>query len=43
LTAVDKDSRFDLSVDVNADDEIQMYCNGVGIDTPTMVVYLKRR
>jgi hypothetical protein len=43
LTAVDKDSRFDLSVDVDVDDEIQMYCNGTNIDTPNMVVYLRRR
>jgi hypothetical protein len=43
ITAADKDSRYDLNVDVNTDDEIQMYCSGTLISEPTMVVYLKRR
>ena len=32
-----------INVDVNANDEIQMYCNGIDINSPQMVVYLKRR
>jgi len=43
LTAVAKDSRYDLDVDVSTDDEIQMYCNGTNISSPNMTVYLKRR
>ena len=31
------------SVDVDAGDELQLYCNGTGIDHPTVVVYLRRR
>jgi len=32
-----------LSVNVNAGDEIQMYCNGTAISYPVVTVYLKRR
>jgi len=32
-----------LSVDVDADDELQFYCNGTLINNPSMITYLKRR
>ena len=30
-------------VDVDVDDEMQMFCSGSGIDTPTMTVWFQRR
>jgi len=42
LSAVDK-GYTSASVDVNAGDELQMYCNGSAINNPSIVVYLQRR
>ena len=40
ITASDKGSTGPLSVDVNADDEIQIFCNGTNVDSPQVTVYL---
>lgn len=43
VAAVAKDSTGALSVNVDVDDEIQMFCSGTMIDTPTMTVWFQRR
>jgi hypothetical protein len=43
ISAADKGQTYALSVDVNAGDEISMYCNGSGIRNPGMSVFLQRR
>jgi hypothetical protein len=43
ISAAAEGSTGPLSVDVNADDIIQTYCNGSQVNYPVLVVYLKRR
>ena len=43
ISAAQRGSRFDLNVDVDAGDELQIYCNGTNIADPVVTVYLKRR
>jgi hypothetical protein len=43
ITAAAKDSTGALNVDVDVDDEIQMYCNGSSISRPAMTVWFRRR
>jgi len=42
-TTVAKDKSTGLSVEVDADDEIQIFCNGAGIEKPVVTVWFKRR
>ena len=43
LSSQAKGKNNSLSVDVDADDEIQIYCNGTDISTPVVTVWFKRR
>lgn len=43
LTGVERDYDDSLNVDIDAGDELQFYCNGSGINSPSGSVVLRRR